>query len=76
MLPERTEIEASGTSRVQQLLTREMIYTALTRARRQVIVQGELSVFENAVAQPTVRVTGLGFALQSHLASQPSGALV
>jgi exodeoxyribonuclease V alpha subunit len=76
VLPERTEIEASGTSRVQQLLTREMIYTALTRARRQVIVQGELSVFENAVAQPTVRVTGLGFALQSHLASQPSGALV
>ena len=74
VLPDRHEIAAAGTNRVQQLLTREMIYTALTRARRQVLVHGELSVFENAVAQPTQRVTGLHSALQAHLVPQPPGA--
>ena len=73
VLPERFEFEASGTRRVQQLLTREMLYTALTRARQRVIVHGELSVFENAVAQPTTRVTGLRSALQARMTVQPSG---
>ena len=58
VLPERFEFEASGTRRVQQLLTREMLYTALTRARQRVIVHGELSVFENVWAAMFAREQG------------------
>jgi len=75
VLPDSHEIATAGANRVQQLMTREMIYTALTRARRQVIVHGERSVFENAVAQPTQRVTGLRSALQARRLAPSPGAV-
>lgn len=45
------------------LLTRELIYTAITRARRKVSVWGSLSVMGAAVARSTERVSGLSHAL-------------
>jgi exodeoxyribonuclease V alpha subunit len=42
-----------------QLLTRELIYTAITRARRQIIVVGTEDSVRAAVARPAGRATGL-----------------
>jgi exodeoxyribonuclease V alpha subunit len=42
-----------------QLLTRELIYTAITRARRQIIVVGAEDSVRTAVARPAGRATGL-----------------
>jgi exodeoxyribonuclease V alpha subunit len=42
-----------------QLLTRELIYTAITRARRAVIVVGTEDAVRAAVARPAGRATGL-----------------
>ena len=45
------------------VLTRELIYTAITRAREHVEVWGEESVFQRAVSRRTMRLSGLRDAL-------------
>jgi exodeoxyribonuclease V alpha subunit len=42
-----------------RVLTRELLYTAVTRARRRVMVVGGATVIDAAVATPTRRVGGL-----------------
>jgi exodeoxyribonuclease V alpha subunit len=42
-----------------QLLTRELLYTALTRARRRVLVVGTADSVERAVTRPVARASGL-----------------
>jgi len=42
-----------------QVLTRELIYTGITRARRQVLVAGSSDSVTSAIARPTVRHGGL-----------------
>jgi exodeoxyribonuclease V alpha subunit len=44
----------------QQLLTKELIYTAITRAKRQFTCLGSQAVFEQASLQATQRSSGLG----------------
>lgn len=41
------------------LLTRELIYTAITRARQKVCILGSISAIEQAVSRPTQRRSGL-----------------
>jgi exodeoxyribonuclease V alpha subunit len=42
------------------ILTRELLYTAVTRAQRQVIVVGSQDSVRLAVGRPIARATGLG----------------
>jgi exodeoxyribonuclease V alpha subunit len=42
------------------LLTRELLYTAVTRAREQLIVAGSEAAIRAAVARPVARASGLG----------------
>ena len=41
------------------LLTRELAYTAITRARQGLEVIGDVALLEHAIARPTVRHSGL-----------------
>jgi exodeoxyribonuclease V alpha subunit len=41
------------------ILTRELLYTAVTRARRQVIVAGTEQAIGTAVSRPIARSSGL-----------------
>lgn len=41
------------------LLTRELIYTAITRARKQLVLHGNLTLLETAIQRKTERYTGL-----------------
>jgi exodeoxyribonuclease V alpha subunit len=41
------------------LLTRELLYTAVTRAREQLIVAGSEASIRAAVARPVARASGL-----------------
>ncbi len=43
-----------------RLLTRELLYTALTRARRDVLVVGSEDALRGAVERPIARASGLG----------------
>ncbi|MGD9240425.1 MAG: exodeoxyribonuclease V subunit alpha [Desulfobacterales bacterium] len=45
------------------ILTRELIYTALTRARRKIRIWGNRSIIRNAIAQKIERTSGLRDAL-------------
>jgi exodeoxyribonuclease V alpha subunit len=45
------------------ILTRELIYTAITRARKQVTIWGEREIFIQAVKQRIKRHSGLDDAL-------------
>ncbi len=42
------------------LLTRELVYTAVTRVRRSIVVVGKRALLEAAVARPVERSSGLG----------------
>ena len=42
-----------------QILTRELLYTAITRAREQLIVVGTEAAVRAAVARPAARASGL-----------------
>ena len=60
------------------LATRELLYTALTRARRRVVVVGSTDAVRAAVTRPSVRMGGLADALAQRLVpllptSRPSG---
>jgi exodeoxyribonuclease V alpha subunit len=41
------------------LLSRELVYTAMTRARRSLVVVGPRAVLDGAVARPLARASGL-----------------
>lgn len=56
LLPDQKEI---------QLLTRELLYTAVTRAKKQVLVQGTQEVLEHAILQKITRISGLEARLQN-----------
>ena len=42
-----------------QILTKELIYTAVTRARNRFSLYGELDLFEKGIVRETLRFTGL-----------------
>ena len=42
------------------LLTRELLYTAVTRARRRAVLYGEIESIQIGVARPVARASGLG----------------
>ena len=58
-------------SRRSPVVTRELLYTAVTRARRHVTVVGPEAVIREAIASPTQRGTGLGERLAIAAASAP-----
>jgi exodeoxyribonuclease V alpha subunit len=45
------------------ILTRELLYTAITRARQRVLLVGTESSIRTAVERPIARASGLGDAL-------------
>lgn len=47
------------------LLTRELVYTALTRAKKRCVVWADQKIFAAAVSHPTVRMSGLAERLRS-----------
>jgi len=49
--------------RESPVLTRELIYTAITRARQQVVIWGDESVFQLAAQKKVTRISGLKEAL-------------
>ena len=51
--------------RESPVLTRELIYTAITRARKQVLIWGDPTVFDAAVQTRVTRISGLPEALLS-----------
>jgi exodeoxyribonuclease V alpha subunit len=51
------------TDRMAPILTREMVYTALTRAREKVEVWGREEIFQEAVSHRIERTSGLREAL-------------
>jgi exodeoxyribonuclease V alpha subunit len=52
-----------GTQR--ELMSREMLYTALTRAKKSVLIMGDQRVLESAAMHKVLRYSGLGAALRS-----------
>ena len=48
-----------------RLLSQELIYTAVTRAKKQVSIFSTLSAFEYALGTPTIRQTGLSLQFAS-----------
>lgn len=59
------------------LLSRELIYTAVTRARRSIVVVGRRALLEQAIGRPLVASSGLAERLAAHgvlpeAGSQPS----
>jgi exodeoxyribonuclease V alpha subunit len=58
-----------------RVATRELLYTALTRARRQVVLVAAAGVIDSAVATPTRRAGGLASRLlEASLAERPDTA--
>lgn len=54
-------------ARIRRVVTRELLYTAITRARLGVAIMGSEAVLVNAVETPTERRSGLGARLQGRL---------
>ena len=50
---------------IGELINREMLYTALTRAKKSVLILGEQSVLEEAAQYKVSRYSGIGNALAS-----------
>ena len=50
---------------IGELMSREMLYTALTRAKKSVLILGEQSVLEEAALHKVSRYSGIGAALVS-----------
>lgn len=51
-----------------RLLTRELLYTAITRAKKRFYLHGSLELFETGIKRKTVRYTGVGIDLRSQIA--------
>jgi ATP-dependent exoDNAse (exonuclease V), alpha subunit - helicase superfamily I member len=48
----------------RELMSREMLYTALTRAKKSVLIMGDQRVLESAAMHKVLRYSGLGAALR------------
>ena len=55
-----------------RVATRELLYTAVTRARRRVIVHGTRESVAAAVGRRTQRASGLGDALLAPVGDEPA----
>ena len=53
-------IDNSSTVHMQNFMSREMLYTALTRSKKSVLILGEKNVLEKAVLNKENRYSGLG----------------
>ncbi len=60
------EIGEPDTPSVQNLISREMLYTALTRAKKSVLILGRQSALETAALQKERRYSGLGDLIRSN----------
>ncbi len=56
------------------LLTRELLYTAVTRARREITLYGTTEILAAALGRRTLRFTGLAQALSKEEPSGRSGS--
>jgi exodeoxyribonuclease V alpha subunit len=52
-----------------RILTRELLYTAVTRARRRLVLAGDEQTVRAAVARPVARASGLGWRLWGEAAA-------
>ncbi|MCA1705681.1 MAG: ATP-dependent RecD-like DNA helicase, partial [Actinobacteria bacterium] len=53
-----------------RILTRELLYTAVTRARRRLMVTGSEKAVRAAVGRPVARASGLGWRLWGDFATR------
>jgi exodeoxyribonuclease V alpha subunit len=51
------------------LLSRELLYTALSRSRRSVVLCGSAAVLSAGIARPLIRSSGVGQRLQDLVSS-------
>ena len=58
-------VDAAELRSIGELINREMLYTALTRAKKSVLILGEQSVLEEAAQYKVSRYSGIGTALLS-----------
>jgi exodeoxyribonuclease V alpha subunit len=62
----RDHVAGEAASRsIAELMSREMLYTALTRAKKSVLILGEQSVLEGAALNKVARYSGISAALKS-----------
>ena len=54
-------------SRTRNIMSREMLYTALTRAKKSVLILGEITVLETAALNKEKRYSGLGSLIRSKM---------
>jgi exodeoxyribonuclease V alpha subunit len=57
------------------LLSRELVYTALTRARHSAVVVGRAELLALAVGRPLERASGLAARIEATIAAKPAGAI-
>jgi exodeoxyribonuclease V alpha subunit len=57
-----------------RVLTRELIYTGITRAKQKLAIWGNLDMLLQAVRRPIQRASGLGEKLQSYSQLPPASA--
>ena len=55
------------TGRMRNIMSREMLYTALTRAKKSVLILGEKTVLETAALNKEKRYSGLGSLIRSKM---------
>jgi exodeoxyribonuclease V alpha subunit len=55
------------------LATRELLYTAITRARRRVVIVGTEASVRASIARPSIRMGGLAEGLAAMLRATPGG---
>ena len=70
ILPELSidpKIGKPETGRMQHIMSREMLYTALTRAKNSVLILGEKIVLETAALNKEKRYSGLGSLIRSKM---------
>ena len=68
ILPELSidpKIGKPETGRMQHIMSREMLYTALTRAKKSVLILGKKAVLETAAVYKEKRYSGLGSLIRS-----------
>ena len=68
ILPAYTTVDVNSESEKitqRELMSREMLYTALTRAKKSVLIMGDQRVLETAAMHKVVRYSGIGAALRS-----------
>jgi exodeoxyribonuclease V alpha subunit len=61
--------ESSQPGHLPPILTRELLYTSVTRARRSAVIVGARELIAEAIANPVARDSGLAEALESTIAA-------